>query len=95
MNDYKLTDKFKYWLDKQLSKGTASIIPANPVPGDKLSFALGGEAYTLQQKGKSVSYAWQRSDDGETGWYTFTGGPYTVGASSVNKYLRARISIGD
>ncbi|MBR5754870.1 MAG: hypothetical protein IKX97_03490, partial [Erysipelotrichaceae bacterium] len=26
MNDYKLTDKFKYWLDKQLSKGTASII---------------------------------------------------------------------
>ncbi|MBQ1307732.1 MAG: hypothetical protein IIY56_06230, partial [Erysipelotrichaceae bacterium] len=26
MNDYKLSDKLKYWLDKQLSKGTASII---------------------------------------------------------------------
>ena len=26
MNDYKLSDRLKYWLDKQLSKGTASII---------------------------------------------------------------------
>lgn len=26
MKDYRLSDKFKYWLDKQLSKGTASII---------------------------------------------------------------------
>ena len=72
--------------------GTVSIIPAIVWYGDEMWYVLEGEAYSLQQSGVPFTVVWERSDDGETGWTAFTGGPHTANLNDINKYLRARVS---
>ena len=72
--------------------GTVSLTPASPVYGNELQYSLGGEAYTLLQNRVSFNILLERSDDGETGWTTFSSGLITVGANSINKYLRLKVS---
>ena len=80
-------------LDPELMlTGSVTVTPAIPWYGDKMSYLLSGRAYDLQQSGVAISNAWQRSDDGETGWTTFTAGPHTAGINDIGKYLRVRIT---
>ena len=83
---WKLTDV------KPALTGTVSVTPAAPVYGDKMWYSLGGEAQTLQQNGVAFTVVWERSDNGETGWTAFTGGPHTANANDIGKYLRVRVS---